>query len=201
MPLEHAILAFLSEGAQTGYALKKLLDQSVGHFWTTTQSHIYKALDGLEQKGLASPRWVEQHERPNRKEYAITEEGREELRRWLTTPIEPAPVREAWLIQLYFAQERSNAEIAGLIEARIAAIREGLAALEAAAAGVEAVRARAEASPMGRVFTLRALTLDFGLSYYRNELAWLDKALDVARGLKPLPAGLPDHGERGRSHE
>lgn len=48
MPLAHAILASLDFQPMTGYDLKKFFDISVGHFWTTTQSHIYKELNDLE---------------------------------------------------------------------------------------------------------------------------------------------------------
>ena len=103
MPLAHAILASLQLQPMTGYDLKEFFDMSVGHFWTTTQSHIYKALNDLEKEGWVKKSIVEQEDKPNRKEYSITKSGRAELRRWLTTPLPPAPVREAWLIQFFFS--------------------------------------------------------------------------------------------------
>jgi DNA-binding PadR family transcriptional regulator len=102
MPLAHAILALLDFQPMTGYDLKKFFDQSVGHFWTTTQSHIYKALNDLESQGWVQKHTVPQEDKPNRKEYTITSAGQIELRRWLTTPLPPSPVREAWLIQIFF---------------------------------------------------------------------------------------------------
>ncbi len=50
MPLEHAILAFIEFQPMTGYDLKKNFDVSVAHFWSATQSHIYKSLEALEKK-------------------------------------------------------------------------------------------------------------------------------------------------------
>ena len=52
MPLSHAILGFLDYQPMSGYDLKKYFDQSVAHFWSATQSHIYKALENLENDGM-----------------------------------------------------------------------------------------------------------------------------------------------------
>ena len=52
MPLSHAILGFLEFRPMTGYDLKKYFDQSIAHFWSATKSHIYQALEKLEQRGF-----------------------------------------------------------------------------------------------------------------------------------------------------
>ncbi len=126
MPLAHAILASLDFQPMTGYDLKKFFDTSVGHFWSTTQSHIYKALNDLESQGWVQKHTIPQEDKPNRKVYSITETGRLELRRWLTTPLPPSPVREAWLIQLFFSHNSTNEEISALIEARLSGIQQVL---------------------------------------------------------------------------
>jgi len=184
MPLSHAILAFLDFRPMTGYELKKYFDVSVAHFWSVTQSHIYKALEGLEKKGLAQATVIPQEGRPNRKEYAITEAGRSELRRWLTTPLPLTPVREAWLIQIFFSHASSNQEIVALLEARRDAI----------AARLDAYRADAQAAidentrqiGLPRASELWQITLDYGISYYEFELAWLEETIQRVRNLPPL---------------
>ncbi len=60
MPLSHAILGFLEYGPMSGYDLKKNFDQSVAHFWSATQSHIYKALEDLESQGLVKSQVIQQ---------------------------------------------------------------------------------------------------------------------------------------------
>ena len=129
MPLKHAILAFLDLSPMSGYELKKNFDQSVGHFWSTSQSHIYKSLEGLREEGWAEVELILQEGKPNRKDYQITPAGRAELHRWLTTPLPVEPVREAWLIQIFFSHGLSNEEIAQLLESRMDAMRAGLEAL------------------------------------------------------------------------
>jgi PadR family transcriptional regulator AphA len=184
MPLEHAILAFLTYHPMTGYDLKKFFDQSVAHFWSATQSHIYKSLEELENKGWAEAKIIPQEGKPNRKEYQITEEGRSELHRWLTTPLPLEPVREAALIQIFFSHSSSNEEIAHLFEARMQEIREQLQILRTVAQA--AIDENARQVGVERARLLWQMTLDYGIDYYEFELAWHEKALKEVRNLPPL---------------
>ncbi len=184
MPLEHAILAFIDFQPTSGYDLKKLFDVSVAHFWSATQSHIYKSLEGLEKKGWVEARVIQQEGRPNRKEYSITDDGRAELRRWMTTPLPFESTRQSWLIQIFFSHFSSDEEIAALLEARMAHIRAQLQSLRgevqsglnqnAAQIGVERAR------------QLWQMTLDYGINYYEFDLAWLEKSLETIRNMPPL---------------
>ncbi len=185
MPLEHAILGFLAFKPMSGYDLKKYFDQSVVHFWSATQSHIYKALDGLETQGWVAVTYIPQEGKPNRKEYRITERGRAELHRWLTTPLPLDAVRQAWLIQLFFAHAHANEEIIALLEARMDAIRSRLKSYrEEVQAGLDE---NAERIGLARVRALWQITLDYGIDSYEGELAWLEKTLARVRQLPPMP--------------
>lgn len=180
MPLAHAILASLEFQPMTGYDLKKFFDTSVGHFWTTTQSHIYKALTDLEKEGWVEKELIEQQDKPNRKEYSITQTGRAELRRWLTTPLPPAPVREAWLVQLFFSHNSADEEIAVLVEER------GKKILEI----VDVYKSQTQAAipqdlPPGleRARALWQITLDYGIAFYQFELKWNREMLERVKNL------------------
>ena len=180
MPLAHAILASLDFQPMTGYDLKKFFDMSVGHFWTTTQSHIYKALNDLEGQGWVEKELIEQADKPNRKQYSITETGRVELRRWLTTPLPPAPVREAWLIQLFFSHTSTDEEIIALIEERGRNIREIVDAYK----GQTQVSIPHDLPPeMERAQALWQITLDYGLAFYQFELKWNKEMLERVKNL------------------
>lgn len=184
MPLAHAILAFISYQPMTGYDLKKYFDQSVAHFWSATQSHIYKALDGLEREGWATVRVIPNEGKPSRREYHITEAGNAELRRWLVTPIPMQPVREASLIQIFFSHTSTNEEIIALLEARKTQIREQIDILRGAAQS--AINENAKLIGVERVRQLWQITLDYGVAYYEFELAWHEKTEEIARRLPPL---------------
>jgi DNA-binding PadR family transcriptional regulator len=182
MPLAHAILASLDFQPMTGYDLKKFFDQSVGHFWSTTQSHIYKALNDLESQGWVQKHTIPQEDKPNRKEYSISEAGRVELRRWLTAPLPPSPVREAWLIQIFFSHKSTNEEISSLLEARLRDIRQILETFRSPAES----ESRPETPPgLERAQALWQIPRDYGAAFYEFDLQW---HLEMLERVKNLPA-------------
>jgi DNA-binding PadR family transcriptional regulator len=184
MPLSHAILGFLEYQPMSGYDLKKYFDQSVAHFWSATQSHIYKALETLEKDGMVEAKVIPQEGKPNRKEYHITEAGRAELHRWVVTPLPLNATREAWLIQIFFSHASSNEEIVALLQARAKEIRVRLEAFHTQ------IRASVEenAAQVGieRLRLLWQMTADYGVAYYESELAWIETASKKARKLPPM---------------
>jgi DNA-binding PadR family transcriptional regulator len=184
MPLEHAILAFIEFDPMSGYDLKKFFDVSVAHFWSATQSHIYKSLEGLEKKGWAEAHVIQQDGKPNRKVYQITDEGRAELRRWLVTPLSMEPVRKADLIQIFFSHFSSNEEIAALFEIRMKEIREQIHILKTVAQ--DAIDENAKQVGVERARQLWQITLDYGVDFYEFELAWHEKTLKTIHNLPPL---------------
>lgn len=180
MSLPHAILASLEMKPMTGYDLKKFFDQSAGHFWTATQSHIYKALTTLEKEGWVDNQVIVQESKPNRKEYSITESGKEELHRWLTTPLPPAPVREAWLIQLFFSHNSSKEEILHLLTDRGQKIRAVLTLFDRKPDDSQQAQVPAA---LKRASFFWQLTLEYGKSFYLFELEQNQKMIEQVRNL------------------
>jgi len=183
MPLSHAILGFLEYQPMTGYDLKKLFDLSIAHFWSATQSHIYKALESLEKDGLVESSVIPGEGKPNRKQYQITDAGKAELRRWITTPLPVEIPREAWLIQVFFAHEITNEEIVHLFERRLQALREYLSQTKIAQSTIDENYKQVQ---IDRMRDLWQLTLDYGMDYYEREIAWLEKILPRVRHLPAL---------------
>jgi DNA-binding PadR family transcriptional regulator len=175
MSLDHAILGFLNYQPMTGYDLKKAFDQSVAHFWSATQSHIYKSLDRLEAGGLLTVEVVPQDKHPSRKVYRITPAGSEELLRWLATPMPVEQIRMGWLIQAFFASYLPDAESERMVKERIDTLRHELDYLD------RDVRRNVErgAALLGdeRVTRWWFLTLDTGVVHRRAELELLQKRL------------------------
>ena len=183
MPLSHAILGFLDYQPMSGYDLKKFFDQSVAHFWSATQSHIYKALENLEDEGMVESQIIQQEGKPNRKQYKITKAGRAELRRWVSTPLPVEAKREAWLIQVFFAHNITNAEIASLFENRIERLRTSLSQCRLAQKNIDENSKKVDSK---RLESLWQLTLDYGVNYFENEISWLERTLPVVQKLPPL---------------
>ncbi len=117
MSLPHAILGLLQWQPMTGYDLKtQQFDKSVNHFWPADQAQIYRTLDKLVEQGWASVHLEIQHDRPNRKVYTLTEAGLAELHRWLSEPQGMPTFRDPFLIQVFFADQLTDAQILALLE-------------------------------------------------------------------------------------
>lgn len=74
---EAALLGLLRHGEMSGYDLRKLVERSVGYYWTPAKTQIYSSLPRLVEAGLATKRTVRQTDRPDKHLYAITDVGRE----------------------------------------------------------------------------------------------------------------------------
>ena len=178
MSLTHAILGLLTLAPMTGYDLKnRSFDTSIAHFWPADQAQIYRTLDKMAEQG-----WIESHvefqeDRPNRKVYSITWDGRVELHRWLLLPQPLPPYREPFLIQLFFAEDLSNDEIIALLEAQRDEHRERLK--DYLAIPLPTLDHLAQ----DRQTSLQRLTLEMGLQIEQAYLDWFELAINVVRNL------------------
>lgn len=115
MSLRHAVLGLLANGPASGYDLMKAFELSLSNVWSATQSQLYGELGKMDAAGLV----VVASEGPRgRKEYAITEEGRAELRHWLLE-VEPTWVRRSdMLLRVFFLNQVSPEEGEGYLTAQ-----------------------------------------------------------------------------------
>ncbi|MEH3033685.1 MAG: PadR family transcriptional regulator [Aeromicrobium erythreum] len=100
MALEHAILVSLAERSASGYDLARRFDASIGNFWKASHQQIYKVLGRMEADGLVASDVVPQDGRPDKKVYAITAAGREELAAFSRTPARPEALRSELAVKL-----------------------------------------------------------------------------------------------------
>jgi len=104
--LKFALLGFLNYGPMTGYQLKKYMDGSTANFWNAKLSQIYPALKLLEREGWIRSSIQTQKERPDKRVYTITAEGKNNLHKWLTEPpIDLNQRKDAFLLKLFFAAQ------------------------------------------------------------------------------------------------
>jgi DNA-binding PadR family transcriptional regulator len=100
MTLSHAIATILLKEPQTGYDLGKEFDEKVSCYWQATSQQIYRELAKMQEKGLVKVEAVAQSNRPDKKLYSLTEEGRQDLISWIMEPSEPTAIREGLLVKV-----------------------------------------------------------------------------------------------------
>lgn len=117
MAIKYAILGLLAEKDLHGYELKSNFDEKVGEFWSLNYGQIYSTLDRLEKEELVAHDRESQERRPDRKIFRITAAGRQELAKWLATPVSRVrALRDEFFIKLVFMDQRNPGPVLELIE-------------------------------------------------------------------------------------
>ncbi len=89
MSVPYVLLGLLEESPRHGYELKRDYDTLLARSKPVKFGQIYSTLGRLERDGLIDLAGEERGQGPDRKRYAITEEGVTDLAQWLAEP-EPA---------------------------------------------------------------------------------------------------------------
>jgi hypothetical protein len=87
------------------------------------------------------------------------------------TPTIEGAQRRGW-IQVFFAHNLANEEIANLFEKRIENLRAYLSQCQLAQKSIDG---NYKQVGIKRLRDLWQLTLDYGINYYENEIVWLEK--------------------------
>ena len=124
MSLKHGLLGLLSYGSMTGYDLDKAFKDSLSFFWQAQTSQIYRELNTMQQKGWLESQHVIQNEKPNKRIYSITAEGKKEFQNWLASEsalqadiADSMSVRSGFLMRVFFAGNMEPEQIALMFKA------------------------------------------------------------------------------------
>jgi DNA-binding PadR family transcriptional regulator len=91
MSVPLTLLGLLDREPSHGYDLKREYDSYFGRGKPLPFGQVYSTLGRLARDGKVVQGDVEPGVGPERKRYAITDVGRDEVETWLTQPIEPEP--------------------------------------------------------------------------------------------------------------
>ena len=177
MSLEAAILGFLGEKARSGYDLKtRCFDDAARDFWAADQAQIYRTLERLQTAKLVRSSLKRQKGKPDRKTYSLTDTGADALDAWLCSAQPLQTPRDAFLMQLYFATRRSDADIVELLVARRTLHQGRLDDLRTR--GADSAR---DPSTSLRTVALRDAAFDGAISVERAVIDWLDDSIEAIR--------------------
>ena len=168
MSLKHAILGFLYKEPLSGYDLSKMFDGSRTSYWTATHTQIYRTLNELNESGMVYCRIIQQEQSPNKKNYHLTEKGREELFKWLKSDQGMTPIKDKFLLQMSFINILSEQEIDEVINNRIKRIKNQIDSLRCGDYYKGLKYAKNE-----RERLLMYTALEYGVGLYEFELQWL----------------------------
>jgi DNA-binding PadR family transcriptional regulator len=110
--LKYAILGLINKAPITGYDIAKEFDRDSINFWHATHGQIYPELRRLTEEGLITYKIDTKGDKLEKKLYILTEEGRKNLKEWLSTrdKLEPTP-KVIFRLKLYYLNNMDREQI------------------------------------------------------------------------------------------
>jgi DNA-binding PadR family transcriptional regulator len=116
MSVRHALLALLSEGPKYGLQLREEFEARTGEVWPLNVGQVYTTLQRLERDGLVESDGTE--DVGPQKSFRITQDGADELARWLRTPPDLAsPPRDELVMKVLVALRVPGTDVREVIQA------------------------------------------------------------------------------------
>jgi DNA-binding PadR family transcriptional regulator len=166
------LLGLLTWRPMSGYEIKQEIEGSLENFWSESFGQLYPHLRDLHQSGLIEEINAAANEGRSKRTYAITDEGRQALRHWVSEAPASRPPRNELLLKVFFASEGNKADV--LAHCR-SARAEAMATLE------KYKRIDAQLTELAKDTTKARywrMTLSFGLSQTRSLISWCDATIE-----------------------
>jgi DNA-binding PadR family transcriptional regulator len=189
MSVRNGLLGLLAQRSRHGYELHAAFEALVGgkRNWDVKPAQIYTTLTRLKEAGLVSEEGLEQDGGPEKRIYAITPAGCDELFAWFKSPVPPEHRRDEFFLKLMLALGSPEAEPRRIIYTQRAILYKELHDL---------TTQRAEADP--KTVLAQILLFDQAIMHIEADLRWLEivevRLDEIAR--QPLPT--PEVRPRGR---
>lgn len=172
MSLKYAVLGFLNDTKLSGYDLQKKINNTINHFWPSTQSQIYRTLNELVEGGLTEMQIIYQDDKPNKKIYSITEKGKKNLEVWLNTKIGLPNHRNQFLVQLFFSTNLDNKNIIENLLYYKEIMISRLKFLENELLNIQGIN-------INKKQKIYALIAENGIWALKNEINWIEYAINT----------------------
>ncbi|HEV7807009.1 MAG TPA: PadR family transcriptional regulator [Solirubrobacteraceae bacterium] len=163
MGVREGLLALLDNQPRYGYELKTAFEATTGGVWALNIGQVYTTLDRLARDELVVE--VGPGDDAGRRTYSITDDGRDELARWLdASPADAPPPRDELLLKVLLALATPSVDAQDVIQAQRVGIVEGL----------QAHRRRLRAQAGGANGLVGHLVVDALVLRMEADLRWLD---------------------------
>ena len=107
MLLKFSILGLLNFNDKTGYDITKILNSHDKIFKTTQPSQVYRDLNELQKKGYVMHSVVNQSDRPDKKVFSITDDGKKAFFAWLRKYPKNRTMNDPFVVYLFFRASRN----------------------------------------------------------------------------------------------
>ena len=179
MSLKHTILGFLNNQDLSGYDLQKKIENTINHFWPSTQSQIYRTLKELTDARLVDMQMFYQDDKPNKKVYSITIHGKNELIRWLSSDIDLQNTRNQFLVQFFFSDCIDDKTIIKNLEYYKLIMQNRLSFMTS-----QQISKQIKGGINEKRKKLVSLIAQNGIWALENEISWIEFAINTIKGEK-----------------
>jgi len=184
MSLKHGLLGLLNYEPMTGYDLNKEFNGSLGYFWPAKASQIYRELDAMEKCGWLTSERVIQDEKPNKRVYSLTEQGKAEFMDWLSSldPIKGSPsMRNAFLMRVFFGGELDSEHTLELFRSLREVIFRSAEQMQKVYDEIAPLALMDERSAHNAIYW--RLTALCGEIMNKAQLEWADRAIEILENM------------------
>lgn len=177
MPLKHAILGLLNYSDMTGYDIDRYFKSSIAFFWHVQTSQVYKELNVLTAKNWLDSDIVYQSDKPNKKVFHITEEGKLELHRWLADAdlTDIMKYKNPLLVKVFFSSEVDIDQTMRLLQKYIGECQQIIAKMNEDLNKIPDFEASIHKENESFYWSM---TMTYGFMYYQNEIKWANWCID-----------------------
>ncbi len=176
MALDPVILGFLKDGPQTGYQLKKRMDQSVANFWTISYGGLYPVLKKMAEKGdIKENKQLSEKHRGTY--YELTPAGKEKFARWLKDDYKQVVIKDEFLLKVFFASDEELVQLLPQVKKRLREVESVLETLDT-------LIAVDKKNQLKEMTTGKRMTLHLGYEENMAEYNHIGKLKEKIMGLK-----------------
>jgi len=189
MSVRNAILGLLAHRACHGYELHAAFEALVGgrDNWDVKPAQIYTTLIRLQESGLVVEESIEQDAGPEKRIYALTPAGRDELDIWFKESVPSEVHRDSFYLKLMLSLALEEVDSARIIQIQRAALYQELHRVTTQRQCLDA-----------RHDLARILLLDKAIMHLEADLRWLDMVEARFQEISRQPLPQPEVRLRGR---
>ena len=190
MSVRYALLGLLAQKPRHGYELHAAFEAVMGgtQTWDVKPAQVYTTLTRLEGGGLVSREAVEQDGGPEKRIYAITDSGRDELNHWFANNVILEHQRDEFFVKLMISLLTSNQSSPGrVVQHQRAYLYKELHQL---------TNQRTHLSP--KQMLAQVLLFDKAIMHLEADLRWLDMIEGRLEEIQKQSIPEPESKPRGR---